>query len=172
MNTTEIQVPAWEKIDARQLRVDFLHFPRLFRPRHFEWDLDQGFRLEVLSPRHFWLAVPQTRHGDHPMDVSGAAPEEQDFLLFVERQGGGRFPDWPRSRLGPHTIGVILSQEGVAAKVPPDWPNLVIWVRQPMPAGTRWTGNDFFTPEQILYQWGRVGRRVRRRTRWRKWLPW
>lgn len=157
--------------NPRRLRVDFLHYPRAFRARHFRWDLDRGFRLEVLQPGTFWFSLL-----DGPGLTQAVEPrpqgQEQDFLLRVERVGSGRFPQWERSRLGSHTICVLLSDTGKAPSVPSDWPNLVIWVRQPMLAGTAWTGNDFFTPEQTLYQWGRVGRRVQRRARWRPFLPW
>lgn len=157
--------------DPRRLRVDYLHYPRAFRARHFRWDLDRGFRLEVLGPTLFWLALLDGEGLEQAVD---ARPQglEQDFLLKVERRAGGDWPGWDRSRLGPHTICAVLSDVGRAPRVPPDWPNLVIHVRQPMLEGTVWTGNDFFTPEQTLYQWGRVGRRVQRRARWRPLIPW
>jgi hypothetical protein len=151
--------------------VDYLHFPRLFRARHFQWDLDRGFRLEILNAATFWLALLDA---DGVVQAIETAPQgqEQDFLLHVDVNGSGRWPDWERSRLSPHTVCAILSDSGRPCRVPRDWPNLVIWVRQNMLAGTVWTGNDFFTPEQTLYQWGRVGRRVQRRSRWRPLLPW
>lgn len=155
----------------RNLRVDFLRFPRSFQPRHYRWDLDRGFRVEVLGKELFWLSLLD-REGVHSVCDARPQGQEQDFLLSVQRQARGGWPDWPSQRLSPHTICVILSQQGKACRVPGGWPNLVLWVRQPMPLGTRWTGNDFFTPEQVLYQWGRVGRHVQRWARWRRWLPW
>lgn len=155
----------------RNLRVDFLRFPRSFQPRHYRWDLDRGFRVEVLGKELFWLSLLD-REGVHSVCDARPQGQEQDFLLRVQRQARGGWPDWPSQRLSPHTICVILSQQGKACRVPGSWPNLVLWVRQPMPVGTRWTGNDFFTPEQVLYQWGRVGRHVQRWARWRRWLPW
>jgi len=150
--------------------VDYVHYPRNFRAAHFRWDLDKGFRLEILGPRLFWMCLLDAGLTE-PVECRPQGAE-QDFLLFVERDCRGIWPAWERSRLSAHTICVVLSEMGKAVKPPPDWPALVLWVRQPMPEGTRWTGNDFFTPEQILYQWGRVGRRVQRRARWRGWIPW
>lgn len=157
--------------DPRRLRVDFLHYPRAFRARHFRWDLDRGFRLEVLRAQSFWFSLLDPA-GLEKGCLTRPQGQEQDFLLEVARTSQGLWPEWDRARLSPHTICVILSETGKPCAVPRDWPNLVLWVRQPMLAGTVWTGNDFFTPEQILYQWGRVGRRVQRRARWRGWLPW
>ncbi|MBS2039351.1 hypothetical protein JST97_30480 [bacterium] len=157
--------------DSRRLRVDFLHYPRAFRARHFRWDLDRGFRLEVLGASAYWFALLDGE-GLSQAVVASPQGQEQDFLLQVERQSAGRWPDWDPARLGPHTICALLSDRGVPPRVPPGWPNLVIWVRQSMLAGTVWTGNDFFTPEQTLHQWGRVGRRVQRRARWRPLIPW
>ena len=151
--------------------MDYLHYPRGFRAAHFQWDLDKGFRLEVLGPRLFWMSLLDAAGVDQPT-VCQPQGKEQDFLLFVERHCQGQWPAWDRARLSPHTICVVLSDSGRPVKPPSDWPGLVLWVRQTMPAGTRWTGNDFFTPEQILTQWGRVGRRVQRRSRWRGWLLW
>ncbi|MBN9415836.1 hypothetical protein ABS71_12375 [bacterium SCN 62-11] len=157
--------------DPRRLRVDYLHYPRSFRARHYRWDLDRGFRLEVLGAGRFWFSLLDPGGVDRAIAPEGQGLE-QDFLLQVARQSSGAWPGWDRDRLGPHTICVILSDSGRACRVPRDWPNLVLWVRQPMLAGTVWTGNDFFTPEQTLYQWGRVGRRVQRRSRWRALIPW
>lgn len=157
--------------DPRRLRVDYLHYPRKFRARHFRWDLDRGFRLEVLGAHSFWFALLDPEGVNQAIEP-GAQGQEQDFLLHVDRSGRGAWPNWDRCRLAAHTVCVILSDRGKPCRVPPDWPNLVIWVRQPMLAGTVWTGNDFFTPEQTLYQWGRVGRRVQRRSRWRPLIPW
>ena len=171
MSITELELPPWRPLPRRQLSLSYLRFPRSFRPRHFRWDLDQGFRLEVLGPGLFWLALLDRSGVENACDVRPQG-QEQDFLLSVDRQGQGQWPDWPRDRLSEHTVCAILSQDGRASRPPRDWPNLTIWVRQPMPMGTRWTGNDFFTPEQVLYQWGRVGRHVQRRARWRRWIPW
>lgn len=167
----KLVIPVWVAPDPRKLKVDFLHYPRGFRTAHFNWDLDRGFRLEVLGSRLFWLALPDSEWLVQPTDCRPQGGE-QDFLLFVQRECQGHWPDFPPSRLSSHTICVVLSESGKAIQPPSSWPGLVLWVRQLMPSGTRWTGNDFFTPEQILYQWGRVGRRVRRRARFRNWLPW
>lgn len=157
--------------NPRRLRVDYLHYPRKFRARHFRWELDRGFRLEVLAGGQFWLSLLDGGGVEQAIEPVAQA-QEQDFLLQVARVSPGVWPDWDRSRLSAHTICVILSDSGRPCRVPRDWPNLVLWVRQPMLAGTVWTGNDFFTPEQTLYQWGRVGRRVQRRSRWRPLIPW
>lgn len=171
MSITERQVGPYQARDPRRLSVDFLHYPRSFRAAHFFWDLDKGFRLEVLGRAVFWMSLLDSAGVTEPV-VCRPQGREQDFLLHVSRNCQGVWPSWDRSRLGPHTVCVVLSQDGRPVRPPRDWPNLVLWVRQDMPAGTRWTGNDFFTPEQILYQWGRVGRRVKRRARWRGFLPW
>jgi len=154
LNTTK-SVRLWEPPRKRDLQVSFLRHPRGFAARHYDWDLDRGFRLEVLGPQSIGVTV-----------------KDQHFLLWIAANFDGSWPNWSRQDLQPDTVCAILSRQGVACPVPKDWPNLVLWVRQYMPVGTHWSGNDFFTPEQNLYQWGRVGRRVRRRTRWRSWLPW
>ena len=119
----------------------------------------------------FWLSLLDPGGVQQAVEPRPQA-DEQDFLLQVARISTGRWPGWDRGRLSAHTICVVLSDSGQPCKVPRDWPNLVLWVRQPMLAGTVWTGNDFFTAEQTLYQWGRVGRRVQRRSRWRPLIPW
>ena len=43
-----------------------------------------------------------------------------------------------------------------------------VWQTMPLPARGELT---FFSVEQQLYQWGRVGRHVRRRCRWRRFFP-
>lgn len=150
--------------------MEYLHFPRRFSPRHFAWDLDRGFRLEVLGPGVFWLSLLD-REGCAEPSVAVRQGEEQDFLLAMQPDV---WPVWPPERLSPHTVCVLLDKIGSQRPidVPPNWPNLVIKVLQSLADGTRWSGNHFFTPEQVLQQWGRVGRRVRRRSRWRKLIPW
>lgn len=139
--------------------MEFLHYRRDWEAAHFEWDLDRGFALEVLEADVFALQVPFEER-------------VQTFLIRLVRHWEGDWPLAPGEEFEPRALQVVLSETGRAARIPKDWPLPVIWVRQWMPGGTDWSGKDFFTPEQTLYQWGRVGRRVRRTCRWRSWLPW
>ena len=174
-------------IDPRTLKVEFISKARDYRGPSFDWGLERGFRASVLDAG--WLALFLGSRQADPLELQPHSDEDA-FLLglpgdsgeagleFLERgrelwqglawQRGviALLADFrERNRLAPlrKSAGALAGLAGNSA---------AFWVWQPLPRPARASGVSFLALEQQLYQWGRVGRHVRRYCRWRSWLPW
>lgn len=176
----------FQPLEPRRLKLHFLHYPRSFQGPNKEWELHHGFRIRILARNILSLCVgrPPTES-----DLLSCKPEvgETSFLLIPAPHG----PNPEDLALGlelaskegwsPQVTLILSDDQHLSAKpgptrralkmvIPKSHNGLVLWVWQQMPAELC-DGLDFFNAEQILHQLGRIGRRVKRRARWRKLLP-
>ena len=181
----------WPVPDPRTLRLDFLRLTRGYSGPRLPWELNRGFRLLALEPGWFLLflgARALVAEAD-PLATQPGPPEEA-FLIGVPPVDADE--GWLRS--GRDHLGELAWASGVVAllgdyrqrkgRLAPLYRasrevfsrsltcGAAFWVWQPMPQPLRRQGLAFFALEQQLYQWGRVGRRVARRCKWRRLWPW
>lgn len=171
---------------TRRLQLNYLHYPRSYEGPASEWELHLGFRIRVVSRHALALFVGQP---PAESDLLSKGPEvgEESFLLLPAPAGPR--PEHLAAALRlvgeegwSPSVTLLLSDDqhlqvsprrlraGLKAAIPADHPGLVLWVWQEMPKDLC-QGVDFFNPEQILHQFGRIGRRVSRRARWRRFYP-
>lgn len=172
--------------EPRRLKLNFLHYPKTYAGPQSEWELHRGFRIRVLSRNCLALFI-----GQPPSDSTllSRCPEEgEDSFLLLPAPSGVDPKDLEQGFQIANEEGwspqvsMILSDgrrlQGSTRKtkaalrkaIPKAHPGLVLWVWQEMP-GELCQGMDFFNSEQILHQLGRMGRRVSRRAKWRRFLP-
>ena len=166
-----------------RLRLQILHHPREAWGPQGPWELWRGFRLEVLSESLLALTLGATSEADARGDPlrPDTGPGEETLLVVPAPMGpsveaveeAALVTGWTPS------AALLLSDDqqlrGPDARAlrqaarRASWP--VVWVLQEMPSEP-YRGLDFFNVEQSLCQLGRIGRRLSRRVRWRRWLPW
>lgn len=172
--------------EPRRLKLHFLHHPKSYPGPNEEWELHRGFRIRVVSRNVLALFVgkppeesnllsrtPEAGENSFLLIPAPMGPRAEDLELGLRRvQGEGWEPE----------VTMLLSDERLLkvsprhlksqlkAKIPKGHGGLVLWVWQEMPAEFC-RGLDFFNSEQILHQFGRIGRRVARRAKWRRYLP-
>lgn len=172
--------------EVRRLNLEFLHHPRHWEGPEGEWEIHRGFRIRVMTRNVMALFL-------------GQPPSYCNLLSLYPEPGEDSFMVLP-APLNPQgsdlAMGLgLASEEGwvpqvtlilsddrqltrpyralkreLKSAIPREHEGLVLWVLQEMP-GELCEGMDFFNPEQTLHQLGRIGRRVGRRGRWRRFLP-
>lgn len=173
--------------DLRRLKLNYLCHPRSYKGPVGEWELHRGFRIRVLTQNALALFI-----GPPPQDSNllskGPEEGEESFMLLPASKGLDAHElreafSVAGSEGWTPQVTLILSDDellegspsklssGFKSAIPKKHPGLVLWVWQEMP-GEMCQGIDFFNAEQILHQFGRMGRRVTRRCKWRKYIPW
>ena len=170
------------------MRVQFLWSTRTYRGPFAEWELARGFRVTTVAPGWFAFFLGG-RSLDADSDALRLVPcaGEEAFLLGILPPSPSR--EWLEA--GRSVLKALGWREGVVA-ILADFrrrsllgrfykqsravfqggmdKGAAFWVWQTMPLPAR--GDlAFFSVEQQLFQWGRVGRHVRRRCRWRRFFP-
>ncbi len=172
--------------EPRRLDLEFLHHPRSYEGPENPWEIHRGFRIRVLTRKVLAMFLGQPPNYCSLLSLY-PEPGEDSFLVLpapLDPQGSdlamglglaaeeGWLPE----------VTLILSDDQQLTRpyrtvkrelksvIPRDHEGLVIWVLQEMP-GELCGEMDFFNPEQSLHQLGRIGRRVARRGRWRRFLP-
>lgn len=155
---------------SEPLKLAILGHPRRHPGPHAPWELHRGYRLRVLGPD---LLVLFLNPGGEVLSPTPQPGEEALLLLFVPEgpEPGAleqacalcREEGWEPDCL------LVLSDPAQlrrrpTGKVPREI--LAVQVLQPLPPP------GFFSTEKVLYQLGRIGSRLRRRCRWRRYLPW
>ena len=182
--------PLWPEPDPRTLKVEFLWSSRSYRGPRAEWDLPRGFRVMVVQPGWFafFLGSRALSCEDDPLSLA-PAPHEEAFLLGLPPlDAGGEWLSKGRSCLEDLAwpVGVVallgdfrershlatLRRRSGQVFANAFGSGAAFWVWQPMPWPRRQQGLAFLAVEQQLYQWGRVGRHVRRHCRLRRLWPW
>ena len=177
------------QLSERRLKLVALHHPSQYAGPVQDWELDRGFRLRVLTGDAFVLYL-RSSQSQPPGDFLSkwALEGEESFLLLPAPSGQlaaslRRALDvleteqwWPDTMLLMSDWSVKpafawRAGSDLKALLPAGLPSLVAWVFQEMPTERGADGLEYFTPEQTLYQLGRISRHVRRRCRWRRWLP-
>ena len=156
-----------------------------------DWELSRGFRLQVLEPGWFalFLGARSLKPDEDSLGQRPGAQEESFLVGLPPRDATAVWLETGRNHLArlAWTRGVVallgdfrerggrlkrLHRESKAIFSDCLACGAAFWVWQPMPTAWRGEGLAFFAVEQQLYQWGRVGRRVARRCRWRRFWPW
>lgn len=177
---------AYREPEVRRLKLHYLHHPRCYQHSSQPWELHRGFRIRVLTPHALALFVGQPPR-DSDLLSRRPEPGEDSFLILPAPHGAS--PLLLKEALSlcagegwAPQVTLVLSDEkllkeppsglrrALRAAVPKSYPGLALWVWQEMPAPLR-DDLDFFNAEQILHQLGRMGRRVARRMKWRRFLP-
>lgn len=171
----------------RRLKLHYLHHPRSYPGPDSEWELHRGFRIRVLSRHALALFIGQP---PPVSDLLSKKPEPgEDSFLLIPAPAGPRAEhlafglEVAREEGWTPSVTMLLSDDRhlqvapgrlrrkLKAVIPENHSGLVLWVWQEMPMDLC-QGVDFFNPEQILHQFGRIGRRVKRRSRWRPYKFW
>ena len=182
MNFREFTPP-----DVRRLEINYLCHPRSYKGPEGEWELHRGFRIRILSRHALALFIGPPPESSNLLS-KGPEKGEESFLIlpapkgananevsraFALTQAEGWTPSVTMILSDDQLLETAPSKMSSALKkaIPKKHPGLVLWVWQEMP-GELCQGMDFFNAEQILHQFGRMGRRVTRRGKWRKFIPW
>lgn len=165
---------------GRKLSLLIHRLPRPSSDSDWDWELERGFHLQVLSEDLFALSLRPREDSERPslpllMDASQSASGR---LLVWQKAAKAENWDAFSAALSSRSwqAGLILSANHERGQALSSylrrrscWKGLscpVIEVFQDSPPAT------FFTVEKNLFVLGRVGRRMRRYARLRGWLPW
>jgi hypothetical protein len=172
-------------VDLRRLKVHILRWPPAWRGPIEPWELTRGFRVEVLDRSLLWMALGGPESSDQRLLEAVKRPGEEGLLLLPAPSGPSeqdlQGTDKVLEGFPEADVLVLLSDGRRLASPRKQLSGLrarfkgrslaVVWVWQDMPAELC-DGLDFFNVEQNLHQLGRIGRRLVRQARWRRFLPW
>lgn len=158
-----------------RLRLDYLNHPRSAPAPLCDWELTRGFRIRAVAEKVLVLILGPAQGGGPALEPAPGPGEEALLLVLSPRPQDLELALSLPHKEGWDPAGVLVlsahdSPPGALrqqlAAVARGVPWLVVWVLQDMPPG------DFFNAEEVLHQSGRISRRISRRSRWRRLLPW
>lgn len=162
---------------GRCLSVLLHHFPRSVGPS-WDWDLERGFHLEILSESLFELNLRPRGADAGALPIPRAAlPSGVTRLLLWQKEPGDDGWDEFAALLASGSewrAGLVLSRWSERSLLPFSFRYRSLWQKLDCPVVQLFQDTPsaaFFTVEKNLFSLGRLGRRLERYARWRNMLP-
>jgi hypothetical protein len=162
---------------GRRLGLRLHHLPRS-TGEGWDWDLDRGFHLEVLSESLFELNLrPRGQDaGALPIPRNALPPGVTRILLWQKAPGDEGWAEFSSALSSGDgwRAGLVLSRWSERPWLPFCWRHRHLWSELRCPVVQLYQDTpaaSFFTVEKNLFCLGRVGRRLERYSRWRSLLP-